>query len=100
MLSFRMQIWQNQIIRTMKAELICILERFPELKQLILSQYERSEEFQALCLDYFLCLRSLNNSEANLRKSKERFEEYEELKRILETKALQYINRDKIQQSI
>jgi len=95
-----MQMWQNKITTIMKAELICILERFPELKKLILSQYERSEEFQALCLDYFLCLRSLNKSEAEVRKSKERFEEYAELKRILETKALQYINRDKIQQSI
>jgi hypothetical protein len=79
----------------MNFELLCILERFPELKELIISHYEGDEEFQALCLDYFLCLRSLNNWDLDLRKYKERREEYVELKRMLEVKMLQHISRDK-----
>jgi len=77
----------------MKAELFFITERFPELKSLILSQYEHDEEFQALCLDYFLCLRSLEKWELNMKQFKERQEEYEDLKRMLEKKMLQYIGR-------
>jgi len=79
----------------MKAELFFITERFPELKSLILSQYERDEEFQALCLDYFLCLRSLEKWELDMKRFKERQEEYEDLKRMLEEKMLQSIGRDK-----
>lgn len=78
----------------MTAELFCILERFPQLKEMIISQFETNEEFQALCLDYFLCIRSLSNREEDMRRYKERYEEYSELKRMLEDKMLQYIDRD------
>ena len=79
----------------MKAELFLITERFPELKSQILSQYESDEEFQALCLDYFLCLRSLDKWELEIKQFKERQEEYEGLKRMLEDKMLQHISRDR-----
>ena len=79
----------------MKAELFLITERFPELRSQIVSQYERDEEFQALCLDYFLCLRSLEKWELDIKQFKERQEEYEDLKRMLEDKMLQHVGRDK-----
>ena len=79
----------------MKAELIFILERFPELKEQLTSLFECDEEFQALCLDYFLCIRSLDHWEVTVRKYQERLEGYEELKRVLENKMLQQLNQDK-----
>ena len=79
----------------MKAELFFITERFPELKSQIVSQYESDEEFQALCLDYFHCLRSLDKWELDIKQFKERQEEYEDLKRMLEDKMLQQVGRDK-----
>jgi hypothetical protein len=84
---------------TMKAELFFMIERFPELKELILSQYDSDEEFQVLCLDYFLCLRSIDNWEADMKKFKERHREYEELRRMLEDKMLQFISKDNNKQS-
>jgi hypothetical protein len=78
----------------MKAELYLILERFPELKELILSRFEGDEEFQALCLEYFFCLKSLDSRETDMKKSKERYEEYVVLKRGIENKMLQHITRD------
>ncbi len=79
----------------MNIELLCILDRFPEMKELIVSQYESDEEFQALCLDYFLCLRSLNNSEIDIQKYKQHRAQYTELKRMLEDKMLQHIRTEK-----
>ena len=79
----------------MNIELLCILDRFPEMKDLIVSQYENDEEFQALCLDYFLCLRSLNNSEIDIQKYKQHRAQYTELKRMLEDKMLQHIRTEK-----
>ena len=75
----------------MNAELIFIVERFPELKELIESRFESDEEFQAVCLDYFLCLRSLHNWEMIIKKYGERHKEYEELKRVLEERMLQQL---------
>jgi len=79
----------------MNIELLCILDRFPEMKELIVSQYESDEDFQALCLDYFLCLRSLNNSEIDIQKYKQHRAQYTELKRMLEDKMLQHIRTEK-----
>ena len=78
----------------MKAELYLILERFPELKELILSRFECDEDFQVLCLDYYFCLKSLDVWETNLKKSKERHEEYVVLKKGLEKRMLQHINSE------
>ena len=78
----------------MKAELIFLLEKFPEFKEQIQSQFECDEEFQALCLDYFLCIRSLDYWEISIKKYRERFKEYVELKRVLENEMLQHINHD------
>ena len=71
--------------------MIFIVERFPELKEQIKSLFECDEGFQALCLDYFLCIRSLDNSELTVRKYQERFEGYVELKKVLENRMLQQV---------
>ena len=79
----------------MKAELLFLIERFPELKEQFTSLFDGDEEFQALCLDYFLCLRSLDHWELTLKKYQERLNGYVELKRVLEKKILQQANQNK-----
>jgi hypothetical protein len=52
----------------MDVELMCMFEKFPGLREKIESLYEKNDEFQTLCFDYFLCLRSLNQWEINMKK--------------------------------
>lgn len=77
----------------MRAELVCVLENFASQKEIIEDLYECSEEFRTLCLDYFHCIRSLHRCEATIKIYKQRNEELTELKRILEQKTLQYIDK-------
>src|SRR5215217_7120595 len=79
----------------MNAELVFFLEQFPDFKEQIKSLFERDEEFQALCLDYFLCIRSHDHWELTIRKYQERMEGYIELKRVLENRLLQQVNQEK-----
>ena len=75
----------------MRAELICMMEKFPALKGKIQSLYDQDEEFQALCYDYLLCLRSLDQWTVNMKKDEQLVEEYSELKRMLESELLQFM---------
>jgi hypothetical protein len=77
----------------MNAELICMVDNFPDLREMILSLYERNEEFQTLCFDYFLCLRSLDQWEINRQKDEKFIQEYKELRRTLESELLQIIEK-------
>ena len=77
----------------MKAELVFFLEQFPDFKEQGKSLFERDQEFQALCLDYFLCIRSLDHWELAARKYQERVVGYLELKRVLENRMLQQVNQ-------
>jgi len=80
----------------MRAELICIVENFASQKEIIKNLYECSEEFRTLCRDYFHCVRTLEKWEATMKTYTQRIEEFAELKRILEEKTLQYINKKTI----
>ena len=82
----------------MRAELICIVENFASQKEIVKDLYECSEEFRTLCLDYFHCVRSLEKWESTLETYRQRIEEFTELKRILEQKTLQYIDKKTSQQ--
>ena len=64
------------------------------MNEQIKSLFTCDEEFQALCLDYFLCIRSLDHWELAMRKCQERMEGYMELKRVLENRMLQQGNHD------
>ena len=96
----RLTAYFSKVEPTINTEFFSILEKFPELKELIQSQYDCNKRFQALCLNYFLCLKSLNGRELEMKKHKERYKEYEELKRMLEEKMLQYIRGIKNWESI
>lgn len=77
----------------MRAELLYIFEKFPSQKEIVKHLYECSEEFRTLCVDYFHCVRTLEKREATMKTFRQRIEESTELKRILEEKTLQYINK-------
>jgi hypothetical protein len=78
----------------MRAELNCIIENFPEMKDRIAALFGCSDEFQKLCHDYFLCNKSLYQWKLNPNKDRERISEYEELKIVLEAQLFKYINED------
>ena len=77
----------------MKAELIIMIEKFPGFKEKILTLFQSNNEFQSLCFDYFLCHKSLDQWEDNLKKDERFIQEYKELKRALETELLQFIEQ-------
>ena len=76
----------------MKAELLCTLEKFPTLKEKITFLFNDSEEFQALCHDYFLCMKSLGQWEMSVEKDEKFLREYRQLKTTLESELLQYVD--------
>ena len=80
----------------MKAELNCMVEKFPGLSVKILALYKTNEHFQTLCSDYFLCLKSLDQWVERLRKDEKFVEEYFELEKVLEAELLQYIDNHSI----
>ena len=65
----------------MKAELICMMEKFPGLREKILAVYDSNDKFQALCYDYLLCLKSLSKWETYKQSDEKFIKEYEELKK-------------------
>ena len=77
----------------MKAELICMVENFPGLRDKITMLYEQNEEFQTLCFDYFLCMKSLSQWQSSMKKDENFILEYSELKRALESELFQYIEK-------
>jgi hypothetical protein len=77
----------------MKAELICMVDRFPVLKDKILSLFERDEEFQALCYDYFLCVTSMDRWERSMQNDKMFIQEYGDLKSTLEDDLIKFIQK-------
>jgi hypothetical protein len=79
--------------KVMKTELIIMVEKFPGLKEKITSLYEQNENFQALCSDYFLCLRSLHQWEENIKRDASFIKEYQELKSALESELLSFIEK-------
>ena len=58
-----------QNTESMKAELMCVIEHYPSLKDKLVSRFRESEDFQMLCNDYFLCLKSLNQWEMAVERS-------------------------------
>lgn len=77
----------------MKAELICTIEQFPKLKDRITFLFNDDEDFQALCQDYFLCVKSLGQWEMSAEKDEKLLQEYKELKQALEKELLQYVGQ-------
>ena len=77
----------------MKAELICMAEKFPALSENIKYLYTTNEGFQTLCSDYLLCLDSLDQWVSSLKRDEMLIQEYSELEKILHAELLQYIEK-------
>ena len=75
----------------MKAELLCTIEKFPALKEKITSLYNDSGEFQVLCHDYFLCVKTLGQWEMSFEKDEKFLHEYKDLKVTLEKELLRFL---------
>jgi len=75
----------------MKAELLCTIEKFPALKEKITSLFDDSDEFQVLCHDYFLCVKSLGHWETSIEKDEKFLHEYKDLKVTLEKELLRFL---------
>ena len=84
------QYWNIKI--AMRAELLCAVEKFPAIKEKITSLFNDSEEFQALCHDYFLCVKSLGQWEMSVEKDERFLREYKDLKTTLEKDLLQFVD--------
>ena len=77
----------------MKAELICMVEKFPALSENIMDLYKTNEGFQTLCSDYLLCLNTLDQWVSSLKKDELLIREYSDLEKILHAELLQYIEK-------
>jgi len=75
----------------MKAELLCTIEKFPALKEKIISLFNESNEFQVLCHDYFLCVKALGHWEMSFEKDEKFLHEYKDLKVTLENELLRFL---------
>lgn len=79
----------------MKAELLCTIEKFPALQERITSLFNDSEEFRALCHDYFLCVKSLGQWEMSFEKDQQLFHGFKEQKAILENELLHFVDHSR-----
>jgi hypothetical protein len=77
----------------MKAELLCTIERFPALKEKITLLFNNNEEFQSLCRDYFLCVKSLAQWEMSAEKDEMFLRQHKEFKIALENELQQFLDR-------
>jgi hypothetical protein len=77
----------------MKAELLCLIDRFSSHKSTIQSLFDKNENFQALCREYFLCVQSLNQWSMSFEKKEKLIRQYSELKIALEKKLLHFFDK-------
>jgi hypothetical protein len=77
----------------MKAELLCLIERFSSHKTTILSLFDENENFQVLCREYFLCVQSLNQWSMSFEKREKLIRQYSERKIALERKLLHFFDK-------
>jgi hypothetical protein len=77
--------------QTMKAELLCTIEKFPSLREKITTLFNENDEFQVLCHDYFLCVKSLGQLEISFDKDETFLHEYKDLKVTLEKELLRFL---------
>ena len=80
----------------MKAELLCIIERFPGVSKKIQETFESDRKFQALCHDYLRCLRSLDQWVRSRQNAETFIRKYAELKEVFEGQLLTTIEKETV----
>jgi len=77
----------------MKAELLCLIDRFSSHKTTILSLFDENKDFQSLCHEYFVCVQCLNQWKLSFEKKDKLVQEYSERKIALENELLLFFKK-------
>jgi len=75
-------------------ELLYVTNRFPAFHEKVVDLYNQSEEFQALCNDYYLCIKSLDQWKIKIENDKKCLLEYTDLKTTLEQEMCRFLEKN------
>jgi len=70
-----------------------MLEKFPEMADLLLKMYREDEDFKEICEDYVLCLNSMGKIIVTNKMGKRIIREYRKALNELEIEVLEYLNK-------
>ena len=74
-------------------ELQYVTNRFPAFHEKVVELYNQSEEFQELCNDYYLCIKSLELWNARINSDQKCLLEYTDLKGTLEQEMCRFLEK-------
>ena len=74
-------------------ELLYVTDRFPAFHEKVVDLYNQSEDFQGLCNDYYLCLKSLEQWKVRVENDKKCLAEYADLKVALEQEMCRFLEK-------
>ena len=74
-------------------ELLHVTNRFPAFHEKVVDLYKHSEEFQGLCNDYYLCIKSLEQWKARIENDQKCLVEYKDLKMTLEQEICRFLEK-------
>lgn len=80
------------LMESSNLQLNILKEHFPQQKERIEFLYDNDPDFRTLCSDYILCLQFFQRIRGEVNEKKHSLEEYEEVKRELETEIRQYLD--------
>jgi hypothetical protein len=78
-------------MESLNEQLYLIKKKFPEQDERIEELFESSEDFRALCSDYFLCVKHLHKFKKEFGEKKLSIEEYKNVRSELEDELSQFI---------
>jgi len=74
-------------------ELLQVTNRFPAFHEKVVDLYNLNEEFQGLCNDYYLCIKSLEQWKARIENDEKCMVEYRDLKATLEQEICRFLEK-------
>ena len=74
-------------------DLLHVTERFPAFHEKVVDLYNINEEFQGLCNDYYLCIKSLDQWKARIENDQKCLVEYKDLKAALEQEICRFLEK-------
>ena len=77
-----------------QTDLIYVTNRFPAFHEKVVDLYNQSEEFQSLCNDYYLCIKSLDQWKTKIENDKKCLLEYTDLKTTLEQEMCRFLEKN------
>ena len=75
-------------------ELLYVTDRFPAFQEKVVEMYHKNEEFQGLCNDYCLCIKSLEQWKERIESDKKCLLEYTDLKVALEQEMCRFLEKN------